>query len=78
MDNNNDTDTAKPFCIGIIEEIIDNQLTKETKLKVRHFCRPEHTHMSKLVTYEEDLNLIYWTCNSKFFIIYCLKLVTQF
>nr|XP_022900238.1 DNA (cytosine-5)-methyltransferase PliMCI-like [Onthophagus taurus] len=55
------SDTPQPFCIGVIENIIENSNAKDIKVEVRKFYRPENTHRGIFVTYQEDLNYLYWS-----------------
>lgn len=52
-------ETPNPFCIGLIEEILDSK--SDLKIKVRKFYRPENTHKGMLLAYYQDLNLLYWS-----------------
>ncbi|KAK9745054.1 Cytosine specific DNA methyltransferase replication foci domain [Popillia japonica] len=53
-------DTPEPFCIGLIEEIVEGS-TKDIKIKVRKFYRPENTHKGVFSAYQQDLNFLYWS-----------------
>lgn len=52
------SDTPRPFVIGIIEDIIQSQ--KNIKITTRLFCRPEDTLRTSLVD-SVDLTLVFWT-----------------
>lgn len=52
----------QPFCVGLIEEIKSSgEGSKGLMIKVRKFYRPENTHKSVLLSYQLDLNLLYWS-----------------
>lgn len=51
----------QPFCIGLIEEIKKSEQKKIPLIKVRKFYRPENTHKSMLLWYQQDLNMLYWS-----------------
>lgn len=53
-------EVPQPFCIGMITEIKED-LEKVVQIKVRKFYRPENTHKSVLLSYQQDLNLLYWS-----------------
>lgn len=63
------SETPEPFCIGLIEEIRESSASKELKIKVRKFYRPENTHKGSLLTYQHDLNLLYWSDEGK--LVFC-------
>lgn len=62
-------ETPDPFGIGLIEEIIES---KELKIKVRKFYRPENTHKGILLAYQQDLNLLYWSDEGELFVFFFL------
>jgi len=53
------SDTPRPFVIGIIEDIIIHS-QKKIKITTRLFCRPEDTSRTSLVD-SVDLTLVFWT-----------------
>lgn len=52
-------ETPEPFCVGLIEEIIEHPA--EVKLRIRKFYRPENTHKGISLAYQRDLNFLYWS-----------------
>ncbi|CAN7976045.1 unnamed protein product, partial [Ixodes persulcatus] len=52
---------ARPFQIGCIDSIVAYKNAHCVSLRVRKFYRPEDTDLCKILSYESDLNLLYYS-----------------
>lgn len=62
-------DIPEPFLIGLIKEI--SKFDKNTiMVTVRKFYRPEDTRIGVFLSYEQNLNLLYWSDEGNFMILH--------
>nr|QCB92131.1 DNA cytosine methyltransferase isoform 1 [Ixodes ricinus] len=52
---------VRPFQIGCIDSIVAYKNAHRVFLRVRKFYRPEDTDLCKILSYESDLNLLYYS-----------------
>ena len=55
----------EPFRIAQIIHFYTRKGSKDIKLRVRKFYRPENTHKGVVASYQTDLNLLYYSDEGK-------------